>query len=110
MLDVDFALRSDRTMKALTGLSRVEFQLLCPVFDQALSNQMHSRRSDRQRKPGGGGKYRLDRIEAKLFFILMYVKCYPTFDVASVLYQVHRSRPHRWVQTWLPLFGTGLGL
>jgi hypothetical protein len=32
MLNVAFALRSDRTMKALTGLSRVEFQQLCPVF------------------------------------------------------------------------------
>jgi hypothetical protein len=52
MLDVDFSLRSDRTMKAL-------------------SKQMQSRRLDRQRKPGGGGKYRLDRVEAKLFFILM---------------------------------------
>jgi hypothetical protein len=71
MLDVDFALRSDRTMKALTGLSRVEFQQLCPVFGQALSEHMQSRRSDRQRQPGGGGKYRLDRVEAKLFFILM---------------------------------------
>jgi len=99
MLNVAFALRSDRTMKALTGLSRVEFQQLCPVFGQALSEQLHSRRSDRQRNPGGGGKYRLDRVETKLFFILLYVKCYPTFDVASVLYQVHRSRPHRWVQT-----------
>ena len=109
MLDVDFALRSDRTMKALTGLRRIEFQQLGPVFGQALSKQMHSRRPDRQRKPGGGGKYRLDRVEAKLFFILMYVKCYPTFDVASVLYQVHRSRPHRWVQTWLPVLEQALG-
>jgi hypothetical protein len=71
MLDVDFALRSDRTMKALTGLSRSEFQPLGPAFDQALSKQMQSRRLDRQRKPSGGGKYRLDRVEAKLFFILM---------------------------------------
>jgi hypothetical protein len=109
MLNVDFALRSDRTMKALTGLSRSEFQQLCPPFAQALSQQVQSRRRDRQRKPGGGGKYRLDRVEAKLFFILLYVKCYPTFDVASVLYQVHRSRPHRWVQTWLPVLEQALG-
>ena len=109
MLNVDFALRSDRTMKALTGLSRVEFHQLCPVFGHALTEQMQSRRSDRQRKPGGGGKYRLDRVEAKLFFILLYVKCYPTFDVSSVLYPVHRSRPHRWVQTWLPVLEQALG-
>jgi hypothetical protein len=48
MLDVDFALRSDRTMKALTGLSRSEFQQLGPAFDQALSKQMQSRRLDRE--------------------------------------------------------------
>ena len=58
MLNVDFALCSNRTMKALTGLSRVEFHQLCPVFGHALTEQMQSRRSDRQRKPGGSGKYR----------------------------------------------------
>ena len=109
MLNVDFALRSDRTMKALTGLSRAEFQTLCPSFAQVLSEQVLSRRPHRQRKPGSGGKYRLDRVEAKLFFILMYIKCYPTFDVAIVLYQVHRSRPHRWVQSWLPALEQALG-
>jgi hypothetical protein len=109
MLNVDFALRSDRTMKALTGLTRLEFRQLCPDFDQALTQQVLTRRTDRQRQPGAGGQFRLDRVEAKLFFILLYVKCYPTFDVASVLYQVHRSRPHRWVQAWLPALEQALG-
>ena len=109
MINVAFALRSDRTMKALTGLTRIEFHQLCPAFSEALTQQIQSRRSDRQRRPGAGGKYRLDRAETKLFFILLYVKCYPTFDVASVLYQVHRSRPHRWVQTWLPALEQALG-
>ncbi|MFT7693997.1 MAG: hypothetical protein ACI8P2_002626 [Candidatus Latescibacterota bacterium] len=26
-----------------------------------------------------------------------------------MLYQVHRSRPHRWVQTWLPVLKKALG-
>jgi hypothetical protein len=54
MLNVDVALRSDRTMKAKSGLSRAEFQHRCPVFAQALREQMQSRRVDRQRQPGGG--------------------------------------------------------
>ncbi len=103
MLNVDFALRSGRTMKALAGLSRIEFYQLYPVIGQALSERLQSRPPDRQRKPGGDGKYRLDRVEAKLFFILLYVKRYPTFDVTKLLYQVHRSRPRRWVQRWLPV-------
>ncbi len=96
-------------MKALTGLSGLAFRQLCPAFGRALGEHLLARRPARQREPGGGGKYRLDRVEAKLFFILLYVKCYPTFDVASVLYQVHRSRPHRWVQAWLPALEQALG-
>ncbi|HIG53815.1 MAG TPA: transposase family protein [Candidatus Handelsmanbacteria bacterium] len=49
----------------------------------------------RQRRPGGGGKSTLLTVEAKLFFILMYVKCYPTFELAAVLYGVNRSQAHR---------------
>ncbi len=109
MLDVSFAQRSDRTMKALTGLTRSEFDRLLPAFDQVLTQQRLTGRSDRQRKPGAGGKFRLARSADKLFFILLYVKCYPTFDVASVLYSVHRSRPHRWVQAWLPALEQALG-
>jgi hypothetical protein len=55
MLSVDFALCSDRTMKALTGLSGLESRQLCPAFGRALGKQMLARRTDRQRKPGGGG-------------------------------------------------------
>ena len=99
MLRVEYALTSDRTMKALTGITRSAFRALVPTFGQALYDQALQRDPPRQRRPGGGGPSTLASVDAKLFFILMYVKCYPIFDVASVMYQVHRSRPHRWVQT-----------
>ena len=57
----------------------------------------------RQRQPGGGRNPELTTAEDKLFFILFYVKCYPTFDVAGVLFEVHRSQAHRWVHTLRPL-------
>ena len=109
MLDVAFARGSDRTMKALTGLSGSEFDALLPAFAEALQAQTLARRSDRQRKPGGGAQYRLASAADKLFFILFYIKCYPTVDVASVLYRTHRSRPNRWVQAWLPVLEAALG-
>ncbi|NES93229.1 MAG: transposase family protein [Okeania sp. SIO2B9] len=31
----------------------------------------------------------------KLFLIWFYFKCYPTFDVPGVLFDLHRSRAHR---------------
>jgi hypothetical protein len=33
----------------------------------------------------------------KLFYILFYLKCYPTFDLASALFDFDRSQAHRWV-------------
>ena len=109
MLRVEYALTSDRTMKALTGLTRPEFRALVPAFGQALYDQALQRDPPRQRRPGGGGPATLKTAEAKLFFILIYVKCYPTFDVAAVLYGVHRSRAHRWTQDLLPVLEQTLG-
>ena len=109
MLRVEYALTSDRTMKALTGLTRPEFRALVPAFGQALYDQALQRDPPRQRRPGGGGPATLKTAAAKLFFILIYVKCYPTFDVAAVLYGVHRSRAHRWTQDLLPVLEQTLG-
>ena len=109
MLGVEYALTSDRTMKALTGLTRPEFRALVPAFGQALYDQALQRDPPRQRRPGGGGPATLKTAEAKLFFLLIYVKCYPTFDVAAVLYGVHRSRAHRWTQDLLPVLEQTLG-
>jgi hypothetical protein len=48
-------------------------------------------------------------LRAKLFFILLYRKCYPTFDVAGLLCAVDRSRACRWVGEWRPLLEAVLG-
>ena len=92
MLRIDQALRSDRVLKALTGLSIVEFIDLTDRFAPVLARHRQPDPSPaRQRRPGGGRKPRLATVEDTLFFILFYVKCYPTFDVAGVLFDVHRS-------------------
>jgi hypothetical protein len=104
MLRIDHALRSDRVLKALTGLSIPEFIDLTDRFAATLAHRRRPAQGPaRQRQPGAGRKPRLTTAADKLFFILFYVKCYPTFDVAGVLFEVHRSQPHRWVQTLLPL-------
>ena len=70
MLRVEYALTSDRTMKALTGLTRPEFRALVPAFGQALYDQALQRDPPRQRRPGGGGPATLKTAAAKLFFIV----------------------------------------
>ncbi|WP_303864395.1 transposase family protein, partial [Cylindrospermopsis raciborskii] len=48
--------------------------------------------------PGGGRKPTLRTIEEKQFYILLYCKCYPTFDLLlSVLFNFDRSCAHDWV-------------
>jgi Helix-turn-helix of DDE superfamily endonuclease len=45
----------------------------------------------------------------KLIYILLYCKCYPTFDLLSVLFNFDRSCAHDWVHRLLPLLETTLG-
>jgi hypothetical protein len=107
-MDMHRALKEPRLMKALTGLAPAEFSRLLVTFAPLLTEAAH--RSARQRDPGGGRKGGLKQDPArKLFFILLYVKTYPTFDMAGFLYEVHRSRPHKWTKQLLPLLREALG-
>lgn len=83
--------RDHRAMKALTGLSHQEFTDLIPVFGEAYLDEQR-RKPNRQRKVGGGKKGKLPTMESKLFFILFYVKSYPTFDVLGFMTDRDRGK------------------
>lgn len=107
-MQIQRALKEPRLMKALTGLAPEEFHRLLLTFAPLLREEAH--RKPRERKPGAGKKGALRQSpEQKLFFMLLYVKIYPTFDVAGFMYDVHRSRPHKWVKQFLPLLRKTLG-
>ena len=42
-------------------------------------------------------------------FTLIYVKVYPTYDLAGALFGVVASRPHEWVNEYLPILEEALG-
>ena len=63
----------------------------------------------RQRAVGGGGKARLLGSQEKLFFILFYFKCYPTFDLAGIIFDRHRSQAHEWMHRLQPILEQTLG-
>ncbi len=56
---------------------------------------------------GGGRKARSSEPSYKLFFILF--KCYPTFDVAGLLFELHPNRAHRWMLKLQLLLEKALG-
>jgi len=69
----------------------------------------------RQTKPrkqveGGGRKARSQSTEAKLFFILFYFKCCPTFDVLVFLFDLERRPSDRWMHRLQGVLETALGL
>jgi DDE superfamily endonuclease/Helix-turn-helix of DDE superfamily endonuclease len=107
MLNIERALRSPRAVQALTGVSRAGFEQLESRLTEIVGEQRAQRRA--KRAPGAGRKHTLRTLRAKLFFILLYLKCYPTFDVAGILFEVDRSRACRWVGEWLPLLEAVLG-
>jgi len=90
MLDIQRIRKSDRGMKAVIGLTTKEFETLTHSFATALTKSKQPKK-DRKRKEGAGPKHTLKEIEEKLFFVLFYMKCYPTFDVAGFFYGVDKA-------------------
>jgi hypothetical protein len=81
------------------------------AFEAALLTAEVPRRSQapRQRKAGGGRKPRLASVEDKLIYILFYFKCYPTFDLAGLLFGLNRSQANRWMHRLQPVLEEALG-
>ena len=91
-------------MRATTGLSASEFKPLVESFVRELQKERLIRyergveHGFRKRRPGGGRIGTLRAPNEKLFFILFYYKCYPTFDVLGLLFDLDRSNACRNVQ------------
>ncbi|KAM3090134.1 transposase family protein [Phormidesmis sp. 146-12] len=109
MLNLEHILNQDRLMRAMTGLTLKAFEELLPSFSQAYEQSLVKPARERQRAPGGGRKATLRSMAEKLFYILLYCKCYPTFDLLSVLFNFERSCAWDWVHRLLPILETSLG-
>jgi hypothetical protein len=95
MLNIEQVLKQDRLLRALTGMNRKAFEALLPTFNDIYQKSIIEQQGQpRQRAIGGGRKACLEQISAKLLFILVYFKCYPTFDLAGFIFGIHRSVAH----------------
>jgi hypothetical protein len=98
---------NDRQIKGLTGVGVVAFLKLLPVFTisyQEIEMEAYEEnREKRQRKPGGGQKGKLNTMVKKLFFILYYLKVYPTFDVMGFHFGMDHSKACTNVHKLLPV-------
>lgn len=115
MPNIDRCLKNEHLMRATTGLSVKGFQGLIKTFASARRANDEERyerglkNGTRKRKPGGGAKGRLDTVELRLFFILLYFKGYPTMDIMGLMFDLDRSKVKRYVDTLTPVLETALG-
>lgn len=103
MLQLERVTKDSRTLKALIGMGRGEFDDLLLTFTRVL--ERHALRKPRQRAIGGGFKGVLDTPGKKLF----YLKVYPTFDVLGALFAKPRGRSCEAIHLLLPLLEAALG-
>lgn len=103
----------ERQFKALTGLSGTAFHKVLAVFivcyQEIIQENYEHNKMKRQRKPGAGQKGRLNTLEKKLFFILYYLKTYPTFDVLGYHFDLDRSKACTNVHHLFPVLLKALG-
>ena len=107
-INVSEVLKDDRQLRSLIGLGRDEFEKLLNEFTSCLKeDQLKNRRGKpkkhRQRKIGGGRKSALGLPENQLFFILFYLKNYPTYDVLAFTFNISRGCAFESVQRLLPM-------
>lgn len=106
-MDIEKILRNGRMVRALLGITRQEFLELLPTFTQVMREMAESKK--RIRGIGGGANGKIKSARRKLFFILLYVKTYPTFDVAAFMFASSKSRTQHWAHRILPLLEKTLG-
>jgi hypothetical protein len=107
MLDLNRVFKNDRLMRALTGMNLAAFDQLLESFSAAYE-ATEPLSPKRQRAPGAGRKANLQEMEDKLFYVIFYFKCYPTFDLAGILFDFDRSQAHRWLHRLQPILEAAL--
>ncbi|NEQ25467.1 MAG: transposase [Microcoleus sp. SIO2G3] len=107
MLNIERVLKQDRLLRAMSGLNRKAFDELLPAFSTVYEQSLV--KPARARAIGGGRKAQLATVSEKLFYILFYFKCYPTFDLAGVLFEIDRAQAHHWMHRLQPILEQALG-
>jgi len=104
--------RNERQFLALTGLSMKQFEELLNEFSSCLEVIKHERyrknRKARVRKPGGGRKGVLTTPKQKLFFLLCFLKSYPTFDMLGFVFDISPSKAAENVKRLIPVLKMAL--
>ena len=106
MLDYHYVWPKSRLFRACTGLTRKDFLKLLKDFTKLYYTVREeiALSKERQRAPGAGRTpKRFDTAAKLLFYLLFYIRVYPTFDLAQIIFQLDRANLHYWFNLGLPI-------
>ena len=94
-MDITKILSDIRSSQAAIGLTAKAFWSLVPYFEEALVQC-------KKKNPYRGGKrpVKLKSTEEKLFFVLFYIKNYPTYDVLGMNFGISRSNAFKRISVY----------
>jgi hypothetical protein len=91
-----------RVFQQLTGLKIEEFDKLKGAFQKASEEE-------EPRESPAGRKAVLRTYEDKLFFILFYLRHYPTQEVVGFLFGISQGQANQWIHRLTPIVKKALG-
>lgn len=106
MIEYQFIWKKETRFKQCTGYSRKMFLELLPEFTRIYHKVKHeiAFKNDRIRLPGAGAKpKRFNKPSKLLFYTLFYLRIYPTFRFAEILFHLECSNLHYWFHLGLKI-------
>src|SRR4051795_3338544 len=101
------ARKKPRVFQQLTGLKIEEFDKLKAAFQKAYEEDENERGTPDSR---AGRKAVLLTYEDKLFFILFYLRHYPTQEVLGFLFGISQGQANQWIHRLTPIVQKALGV
>lgn len=101
-MDITKILSDDRSSQAAIGVTGKVFLKLLPVFEKVYFKT-------KKKNPYRGGRpEKLRGMDEKLFFVLYYLKNYPTYDVMGMQFGFNRSSAFKRVQEYMKVLELSL--
>lgn len=101
-MELERALKNNRIFRAITWVTPEEFKRLLPIFTEILI-ETALKQKNRQRAYWWWRKWNIKEASKKLFFILVYLKIYPTYDLLAYMFDSSRTRVFDRVKNFLPI-------
>ncbi len=90
-MELERAIKNNRIFRAITWVPPEEFKRLLPIFTQILIETAMSKKN-RYRSYWWWRKWNIKEEYKKLFFILVYLKTYPTYDLLAYMFDSSKTR------------------